>query len=85
MEQKLRAELVALTADKKTAKRNKETVLRVSGELDNSVRTAEELKKNVAARSNDEKLLKEAYSYLMAEVARSERDLFVCKFRYRPT
>lgn len=75
VEQKLRAELVALTADKKTAKRNKETVLRVSGELDNSVRTAEELKKNVAARSNDEKLLKEAYSYLMAEVARSERDL----------
>lgn len=75
VEQKLRAELVALTSDKKTAKRNKETVARVGGELENSVRTAEELKKSVEARSNDEKLLKEAYSYLMAEVARSERDL----------
>lgn len=73
--EKLRQELNSLTADKKTAKKNKDSIMRVSSELENSVRTAEELKRNVELKSAEERMLKEAQSYIGGELSRAERDL----------
>ncbi len=73
--EKLKQELNSLTADKKTAKKNKDSIMRVSSELENSARTAEELRRNVELKGAEEKMLKEAQSYLGAEISRAERDL----------
>lgn len=73
--EKLKAEYDALTADKKTAKANKQTAGKLKAELDSNVATAEELRGSVEKRTEDEKLLKSAMNYLESEIARTEREL----------
>lgn len=73
--EKLKAEYGALTADKKTAKANKQTAGKLKAELDSNVATAEELRGSVEKRTEDEKLLKSAMNYLESEIARTEREL----------
>lgn len=73
--EKLKAEYGALTADKKTAKANKQAAGKLKAELDSNVATAEELRGSVEKRTEDEKLLKSAMNYLESEIARTEREL----------
>lgn len=73
--EKLKAEYGALTADKKTAKANKQAAGKLKAELDRNVATAEELRGSVEKRTEDEKLLKSAMNYLESEIARTEREL----------
>lgn len=73
--EKLKAEYGALTADKKTAKANKQTAGKLKAELDSNVATAEELRGSVEKRTEDEKLLKSAMNYLESEIARTEHEL----------
>lgn len=73
--EKLKAELGTLTADKKTAKTNKQAVAKIKSELDNNVSTAETLRGSVEKKEGEEKLLKSVLSYLEAEIAKTEREL----------
>lgn len=75
IDSKLRDELSALTVDKKTERRNKATVASLRVEIGKNEQTTAMLGKKVDARSNEEKLLNDAFKYLSAEIARTERDL----------
>ena len=73
--EKLKAELGTLTADKKTAKANKQAVAKIKAELDNNVSTAETLRGSVEKKEGEEKLLRSVLNYLEAEIAKTEREL----------
>lgn len=73
--EKLKAELSTLTADKKTAKTNKQAVAKIKAEIDNNVSTAETLRGSVEKKEGEEKLLRSVLNYLEAEIAKTEREL----------
>ena len=75
VDRKLCDELSALTVDKKTEKRNKNSVASLRNEITKNEQTIAMLGKKVDARTNDERLLSDAYKFLTAEIARTERDL----------
>lgn len=73
--EKLGTELNALTADKKTAKENKQTIAKIKTELDGNVATAETLRGSVEKKEGEERLLKSALNYLESEIAKTDREL----------
>lgn len=72
---KLREEHATLTATKKIARKNKDDVARLDSELSANAKTIADLNARTGEKKNDEKLLTEALDYLVAEIARNERDL----------
>ena len=75
VDSKLRDELSVLVVDKKTERRNKVSVATLRVEITKNEQSIHSLSKKVDARVNDEKLLSDAFRYLTAEIARTERDL----------
>lgn len=73
--EKLGTELNALTADKKTAKANKQAIAKIKTELDGNVATAETLRGSVEKKEGEERLLKSALNYLESEIAKTDREL----------
>lgn len=73
--EKLGTELNALTADKKTAKENKQAVAKIKTELDGNVATVETLRGSVEKKEGEERLLKSALNYLESEIAKTDREL----------
>ena len=73
--EKLGTELNALTADKKTAKENKQAIAKIKTELDGNVATAETLRGSVEKKEGEERLLKSALNYLESEIAKTDREL----------
>lgn len=73
--EKLKSEFEALTSDKRKLKANKESIAAVRREIENNQRAVTVIKRNVVAKNEEEKLLKEAQTYLESEIARTEHEL----------
>ena len=72
---KLREEIATLTATKKIARKNKADVARLNDELAENAKTIAEINARIGEKSNEDKLLAEAFNYLTTEISKNERDL----------
>ncbi len=73
--EKLRSEFEALTSDKRKLKANRDSIAAVRREIENNQRAVAGIKRSVVAKNEEEKLLKEAQTYLESEIARTEHEL----------